>query len=190
MEKTGQTPSAAQVWDQRWQDGKHRNKWQKPSGEVLEIAWLWREQGLTRALDLGCGLGRHTVALARMGYTVTGTDPSPLALVSTRAALNEAGQQARLVSGGMHHLPFAPESFDYALAVGVIMHGDGPALGRALSELRRVLRPGGVLQATLLSKRNLKFGMGRKVAPDTWVREGRGEGGDPHYFCMAKELMP
>ena len=190
MQNPKETPDAAQVWEQRWQDDKRRRAWLEPSPEVLEIAGHYRARGFERALDLGCGLGRHTVALARMGYAVTGLDPSPQSLSQTRTALDQAGQTVRLISGGMHELPFEPHSFDYALAHGVIMHGDRSDLARALAELWRVVRPGGVLQATLLSKRSHKFGQGREVAPDTWVREGEGEGGDPHYFCMAGDLLP
>ena len=142
MQDKTRMPNAAQVWQRRWQEAGHRRKWQKPSREVLDIAAACRQRGFKTALDLGCGLGRHTVALARMGYEVTGLDPGPESLRQTRSALDQAGAEANLASGSMRHLPFAQASFDYALAVGVIMHGDGPAMGRALAELRRVVRPG------------------------------------------------
>jgi ubiquinone/menaquinone biosynthesis C-methylase UbiE len=67
-------------------------------------------------------------------------------------------------------LPFADESFDYALSRNVIFHGTMGDVGRRIAEIWRVLKPGGLYQGTMLSKRDGQFGRGRSVAPNTFVR--------------------
>jgi SAM-dependent methyltransferase len=81
-----------------------------------------------------------------------------------------------------HALLFADERFDYVLSWNVIFHGTMGDVGRRLTEIWRVLKPGGLYQGTMLSKRDEQFGRGRLVAPDTFIR-----GNDPkahaHCYC-------
>ncbi len=96
-----------------------------------------------RILDVGCGPGFYvTELLAEVGDAgaVVGVDSSPemLALAARRAAShpNAAFHRADATS-----LPVEDESFDAVLCVQVLEYVHDP--GRALAEIRRVLRPGG-----------------------------------------------
>jgi SAM-dependent methyltransferase len=61
--------------------------WRTPERAVVTWAeHLW-EAGGRRVLDLGCGIGRHAVALARLGFAVTTTDGSPSGLMACAAWL-------------------------------------------------------------------------------------------------------
>ena len=94
--------------------------------------------------------------------------------------------------GLMTDLPFADDAFDYLLSFNVIYHGDPNIVSRALAEIRRVLRPGGtwILQLTMLSKRNVNYGRGDEIAPDTFVdRTADDDKVHPHFYCNAGELM-
>lgn len=94
----------------------------------------------THVLDVGCGPGRGSAALAqRHGAVVTGVDASPEMLAAARGIV-PAG--VRLVEGRVEELPFAEDEFDAAVAQFVIHLLDRP---RAFAELHRVLRPDGVL---------------------------------------------
>ena len=79
-------------------------------------------------------------------------------------------------------LPFDDESFDYVLSWNVIFHGTLGDVGRRLAEIWRILKPGGLYQGTMLSKRDAQFGRGRPVAPDTFIR-GSDANAHPHYYC-------
>jgi SAM-dependent methyltransferase len=79
-------------------------------------------------------------------------------------------------------LPFADESFDYVLSWNVIFHGTMGDVGRRLAEIWRVLKPGGLFQGTMLSKRDVQFGRGRAIAPDTFIR-GSDPKAHPHFYC-------
>jgi 2-polyprenyl-3-methyl-5-hydroxy-6-metoxy-1,4-benzoquinol methylase len=98
-----------------------------------------------RLLDAGCGYCYHTVRLARAGVHITAVDFSDAALKVARQTLMEAGieKQIDLRRGDITSLPFGNAAFDAVICWGVLMHV--PAMEKALSELARVLKPGGTL---------------------------------------------
>ena len=71
--------------------------------------------------------------------------------------------------GSRRRLAVPAAGFDYVLSWNVIHHGTLGDLGRRLGEIWRVLRPAGLLQATVLSTRDANYGIGRAIAPDTFV---------------------
>jgi ubiquinone/menaquinone biosynthesis C-methylase UbiE len=95
-------------------------------------------RGDERALDVGCGTGALTIALAPQVAEVVGLDrvPELLALARERAPAN-----ARFVEGDATTLPFADGSFDLAGTLRTLHHVHRPEL--VVAELARVVRPGG-----------------------------------------------
>ena len=103
--------------------------------------------------------------------------------------LSDQVRQAR-----MDDLPFADTQFDHVLSWNVIYHGDEDILLRTISEIRRVLKPGGTYLGTMLSKRRLPHERakypGREISRNAWVFEAPGtDKVHPHYFCEAAELL-
>jgi SAM-dependent methyltransferase len=102
-----------------------------------------------RALDAGCGTGNFLMPLARrlagQGATVLGLDLSAGVLATARARVEAEGLPATCQIGDVEALPFADGTFDLALANFMLFHV--PDLDKGISELRRVLRPGGTLLA-------------------------------------------
>jgi ubiquinone/menaquinone biosynthesis C-methylase UbiE len=96
-------------------------------------------------LDAPCGYGRHSIVLAREGYSVTGVDRSPVLLEEARHRAGE-GEWPRWVEADHRELPFEAESFDAVLNLFSALGYRGENGDRAtLEEFRRVLRPGGAL---------------------------------------------
>jgi ubiquinone/menaquinone biosynthesis C-methylase UbiE len=96
-------------------------------------------------LDAGCGFGYHTVRIARSQAQITSVDFSEVALGVAAETIARAGikDQVTLQRADLTHLPFSANSFDFVISWGVLMHI--PEVETALSELARVLKPGGVL---------------------------------------------
>jgi SAM-dependent methyltransferase len=106
-------------------------------------------------LDMGCGGGRHAFALYRRGADVTAFDMDAGELKDVAAmfaAMREAGEvpggaRARVVRGTAYDLPFADGTFDRVIAAEVLEHL--PQDDRAMRELFRVLKPGGLIAVTV-----------------------------------------
>ncbi len=98
-----------------------------------------------RVLDAGCGPGSITLGLATAVAPgeVIGIDAQPSLVDQARALAVQRGvTNVRFEVANVYDLPFPDGSFDAALANSVLEHLREPV--RALKELRRVLRPGGI----------------------------------------------
>lgn len=95
-------------------------------------------------LDAGCGAGRFSVAMRRLGASsVTGIDIAPTNIVTARRYVERAGlDHVDFQVGSVLELPFADGSFDLVLSFGVLHHT--PDWKRGIGEMIRVLRSGGV----------------------------------------------
>ncbi len=88
-------------------------------------------------LDVGCGSGWSTYAFARAGYDATGVDLNPEAFEPP------AHERCRLKVGSATALPFGDAGFDAVVCYQCLEHVPDPR--RALDEMIRVCRPGGVV---------------------------------------------
>jgi len=123
-------------------------------GATPEVTRLLRKVGSgrgRRALDLGCGEGRHTVLLARRGYDVTALDLEPLALKKARATVRAAGVRATFAVGNALDLDFADAAFDVVLDYGCFHHVVRRDWARYRREIARVLAPAGHLVLSVFS---------------------------------------
>lgn len=114
------------------------------------LGWIWQLdlRPSARILEVGCGAGLTSIALAQNGYTVEALDSTAEMLQLTR---NDAVERAvqdriRLLSGDVHALPFQEQTFDLVVAIGVIpwLHSERVAF----QEMQRVLKAGGYLLVT------------------------------------------
>ena len=93
-----------------------------------------------RALDAGCGTGFQARVLHELGYATHGVDVSPELLAAAARRL----PGAVFMRGSIEELPYADASFETVSCCGSVLSFVGkPA--RALAEIGRVLRPGGLL---------------------------------------------
>jgi SAM-dependent methyltransferase len=135
-----------------------------------------------RALDMGCGTGRHALFMAARGWDVVGVDGVPKALrrAEQRAAgAGGAGSRVRFLRGDVTRLgaTLHPQTFDLVTDVGCF-HGLSEAeRNRCLSELRPYTRAGTALFIFAVAPRR---GIGpsglnesdmRRYAGDTWTLE-------------------
>ncbi len=97
-----------------------------------------------RALDLGCGLGRAALYLARLGWQVDGVDFIPQAIAEARARAGQTGlDQVRFHLGSVTQLDFLTGPYDFALDVGCAHSFSLDELQAYHRELLRLLRLGG-----------------------------------------------
>jgi SAM-dependent methyltransferase len=118
-----------------------------PEATAADVAFVARQVAPppARLLDLACGAGRHALALARLGYEVTGVDLSADAIARAQAAAAAEGLSALFLRADMRAAPVQP-GFDAALCLGNSLGYFGDVGLRAfLARLAAGLRPGGRL---------------------------------------------
>jgi len=122
--------------------------------------WMPRVMGFdqfrdAKLLEIGCGMGTDLLQFARGGARCVGIDLTPRSVEITRHRfrLYDAGG-AFMISDG-EHLPFRDRSFDVVYSNGVLHHT--PDTAGAISEVHRVLRPGGTAKVMLYHRNSLNY---------------------------------
>jgi SAM-dependent methyltransferase len=134
--------------------GKNYLRYSFTKGTDQEVAFLLDILNLdrdARVLDVGCGPGRHALALASAGFQVTGVDVSARLLEIARADAHARGLKVSLFRMDARELPFENE-FDAVISIcqGAfgLMGTDDPLILRKMQE---ALKPGGVVALTAFS---------------------------------------
>jgi len=177
-------------WQDLWQDPKIVARWDKmpPVPQVVEMADLLVSEGRTRILDIGCGLGRHTVYLAARGFDVTATDNAPAALAACGKNLDDLNLRAELLKLDMAAMDFPPGRFDGVVASNVIHHADLATLERILASITDMLAPRGLFVWVTPTPRHFAFGRGREIEPNTWIGSEAADGDLPHHYSTEAEV--
>jgi ubiquinone/menaquinone biosynthesis C-methylase UbiE len=100
-----------------------------------------------RVLDIGCGTGSLVVLIKRLypDVDVVGLDPDPKALARGRRKAEHAGVSIRFDRGFSDDLPYPEASFDRVFSSFMFHHLQPDEKEETLREVRRILKPGGVL---------------------------------------------
>lgn len=130
-------------------DSDFRRKLQPPD-KVIKRSGI--KEGM-HILEVGCGSGAFTTFAARASGTkgeVYALDIQPKMLMQLKKKLsrpeNRDVKNIKLVEGDVNKLPFDDNSFDVIYMVTVLQ--ELPDRNRALKEIKRVLKPGGILAVT------------------------------------------
>lgn len=109
-----------------------------PAGALVEFAQV---ASGAQVLDVACGTGVVAVTAARRDAQVRALDLSPVLLERARQNASLAGVEIEFTEGDVEALPYADRTFDVVLSQFGHMFGPRPAV--TLSEMLRVLKPGG-----------------------------------------------
>ena len=97
-----------------------------------------------RVLEIGAGTGANFSHYTEKATEVVATEPDPYMFMRAEKRAALAGRKIELKQAGAEQLPFPDASFDTVVSTLVLCSVDDPA--KALSEVRRVLKPGGELR--------------------------------------------
>ena len=137
----------------------------------------WLSPGLGgRVLELGCGPGRYVALLGSLGFEVIGVDPVSFPLWDEI----KIHRNVNFLSGvKAEFLPFPDNHFDHVACISALLYfNDSKA---ALSEIKRVIKPGGRLCVRTVSSRNLSRRL-RKINIDPVARNYLDEAELTHFL--------
>lgn len=165
-------------WDEFYRT--NRRAWRG----VTDISDLGFRSGM-RVLEVGCGNGKTLAALKELGCDVVGVDFSEEAVVSCRQLI--PGVDAR--QGDILNLEFDDSSFDAVVLFHVLEHVLPEDMGKASSEVARVLRPGGRAYVRSFSVGDMRSEKGERISDDMVIR---GNGIRYRYYSeeSLKESFP
>lgn len=170
----------------------NQSPWLKPTDDVYYLASKWSEQGYRRVLDIGAGLGRHSIFFAKQGFEVSAIDIAEYGVNQLKewAQKEKLSIDARVAD--MISLPYEDNYFDCIFAYHSMSHTDAEGLKKAISEIERVLKPGGELYTSLCSKASWEFTdyPFAKIDENTVLCKDEGPEYDvPHYYADREDII-
>ena len=118
----------------------------RSAGEYADFVLPLIDSG-DRIVDVGCGPGSITLGLAQVAGHVTGIDVDDAEFAEARAYAADHGiDNVEFLEGSIYDLPFADASVDVCTLLSMLETLDDPLAG--LAEVRRVLKPGGLVGAS------------------------------------------
>lgn len=126
-----------------WEDGDYHSFASFMQDGAMEILDGWDLSGVTHLLDVACGSGQTAIPAALKGLRVTGVDIAENLIEAARSVAAEAEVDVQFDIGDAESLPYEDQSFDAVMSLIGAMFAPRPE--RVVSEITRVLKPGGRL---------------------------------------------
>jgi len=166
----------------------------KPHPDLKRVIGHFKKRNVIKVLDLGCGLGRNFIPLARFGFNVTGIDQAPNAIKKLKTVMSKENINGEALIGNFQNLLFADESFDAVISIQTINHGYQDGVEKGIAEIERVLCSGGSIFVTVpgrIAKGEIRYSLvktAQKVSDRVYIPTVGKEKGIPH-FIFNKELI-
>lgn len=161
--------SQQSIWEEiaeGWTGWRHR-----AVKEAEELAAKWKAG---RILDIGCGNGRNLIPFAKAGFDCHGVDFSRKMIELANESFERKGLAATFRTASATKLPYPTGSFDYCLSLAVLHHIENEKDRlKALSEMKRILRPGGKAFITVWNRLQPRFLHAPKDTHVSWSRKGK-----------------
>lgn len=175
----------SKAWNWKMLKKEDEKIWKEPATESYYLVNRWKMQGKKDFLDLGCGLGRHTILFAKEGFNTYAFDLSEDGVEKTKQWAGQLNLKVDCKVGDMLELPYKDDSIDCILCRNVISHTDTKGMEKITQELKRVLRKDGECYLTLGSKNTWGWKQDwPMVDENTKIRVEDGpENGIPHFYA-------
>ncbi|BCJ98521.1 class I SAM-dependent methyltransferase [Anaerocolumna chitinilytica] len=176
-------------WDWEHEKGGY---WLEPCEECYYYIKKWKNEGRHSILDLGCGLGRHSIEFAKSGFKVTAVDLSEYGVSHLKDWQKKENLDILTKKCDMKKLPFSDNAFDCIWAYHVISHTDTEGFLEILNEVERVLKPNGTIYLTMCSKETWSFREANfeHIDENTIIKSMDGPEKDvPHYYVDLDDII-
>jgi SAM-dependent methyltransferase len=181
-------------WDPTWEHIFRTRDWGRyPPEELIRFVarnfFSVSDRREVRILELGCGTGANIWFCAREEFDVYGIDGSKSAIAKAKQRLKKEELKAHLQIGDIASLYslFPAGYFDAVIDVVCLQHNELRAVQSILDQVLIALKPQGKIFSMLVAAGSYGDGLGREVAPGTFVDieagplQGMGLG---HFFSL------
>lgn len=142
--------------DKAWTEffKKHGRFYLKPHPFFQRIAGRFKTYEVRNVLDLGSGSGRHTVAFAEKGFSMTAVDFSPAAVELTKKWLKAKNLHADTMIADFHKevVGIGDSTFDGVISINSLHYSSMKQFEDTIKEVNRILKDGGLFWLVLPSK--------------------------------------
>jgi ubiquinone/menaquinone biosynthesis C-methylase UbiE len=162
--------------------------WESPAGK---IRWKRRVSMLCNAvgegwtvLELGCGTGYFTKELAQTDAHITAIDISPALIKEAEKTITRPN--VKFAIGNAYQMSFKDETFDAVVGSSVLHHLD---VEKAITEIHRVLKPGGIMTFTEPNMMNPQIALQKNIP---FIKKKMGDSPDETAFfrwSLRKKLI-
>ena len=167
-------------------------KWEKPDKDLARVGQRWKEQGIKKVLDLGCGIGRHSLYLASLDMEVTAMDLGAEGIKKLEDKRDAVGLQDKITTlvCDMLKIDLEADTLDAVVAFQSINHTDSKGLKKVIATIQKLLRPRGRIFVVIAARK--QFAGGREgdtiVDKNTIIRGDGNEKGVPHIFLDEQDV--
>lgn len=182
-------------WNWKIVKNEKEKIWKEPSIESYYLVNTWKTQDKKYFLDLGCGLGRHSILFGKNEFNVSCFDISREAINRTKEWAEKENLKFDYKVGDMIKMPYTNEQFDCIFCRNVISHTDTEGMKQIIKELYRIMKNNGECYLTLGSKDSWGFKQSNWPFIDENTKMRMEEGPEykvPHFFAdynLVKELF-
>ena len=165
-------------------------QWEVPAAEIYPLVCRWKGNHFLKCLDLGCGIGRHAFFLAENGFQVDAFDLSSEGIEKIAKIAKERNLPIKTAIGDMLSLPYESDLFDCLIAFHAIYHTDDTGIKKVISEIKRVLKPGGEAYITFNSQNSSAFknSENKHLTRNTIFKTAGHEANIPHYYATKEGI--
>ncbi|MCW1296647.1 MAG: class I SAM-dependent methyltransferase [Candidatus Parvarchaeota archaeon] len=171
--------SIAEAWDRLRR---------KPYAELYHfLDEVSNEVSTGKVIDVGCGNARNGIEFAKKGFDVFCVDISRKMIEIARKNAEKERVKMKFVVADVCALPFKENSFDVLLSIAVIHHLEENERIKALNEMKRVMKDGGIGLISVWHRNYIKYIL--KFAPKYLSQKIIGNSGDMYIPWKTKEKV-
>lgn len=165
--------------------------WKKPAEEFIPILDRWKENKFSKVLDLGCGIGRHSIVLAENGFNVTAQDLSAYGIIKLKEKIKKGNLSLQCIVADMKELTFPNDSFDCIVAYHTIQHTDLVGIQKVISQIYSILKKDGEAYITFASKNSDSWQkhIESHIDENTLIKNEEPEIGIPHTYLNEGQVQ-